>query len=90
MAKTRIPASSEAAILSRVIQGSKLTPKAARALRDLAFSEDDRKIMHELMVKNQQGKLSREEERTLDSYLRVGRFLDLLSAKAAGCLKSAS
>ncbi len=37
--------------------------------------------MHELAVKNQQGKLSPEEERELDSYVRIGRFLDLLSAK---------
>ena len=83
MPKTQTPASSEAAILSRVIQGSKLalSPEAARALRDLGFSEKDRKKMHELAVKNQQGKLSQQEERELDSYVRIGRFLDLLSAK---------
>jgi hypothetical protein len=90
MPKTQTPTSSEAAILSRVIQGSKLTlsPEAARALLDLGFSEEDRKKMHELAVKNQQGKLLPEEERELDSYVRIGRFLDLLSAKAAKSLKS--
>ena len=46
--------------------------------------------MHELIVKNQQGKLSEEEESELDSYVRIGRFLDLLSAKAAKTLKSVS
>ncbi len=82
MPKTETP-TSEAAILSRVIQGSKLalSPEAARALVDLGFAEEDRKKMHELAVKNQQGKLSQQEERELDSYVRVGRFLDLLSAK---------
>ena len=92
MPKTQTPTSSEAAILSRVIQGSKLTlsPEAARVLLDLGFSEEDKKKMHELAVQNQQGKLSQEEERELDSYVRIGRFLDLLSAKAAKSLKSVS
>jgi hypothetical protein len=90
MPKTQTPTSSEAAILARVIQGSKLTlpPEAARALLDLGFSEEDRKKMHELAVKNQQGRLSQNEELELDSYVRIGRFLDLLSAKAAKLLKS--
>jgi hypothetical protein len=90
MPKSQTPTSNEAAILSRVIQGSKLrlSPEAARALLDLGFTEEDRKKMHDLAVKNQQGKLSAEEERELDSYVRVGRFLDLLSAKAAKSLQS--
>ena len=80
MPKTQTPASSEAAILSRVIQGSKLalSPEAARALVDLNFSPKDRKKMHELAVKNQHGRLSHKEERELDSYIRIGRILDLL------------
>ena len=92
MPKTRTPSSSEAAILARVIRGSKLTrsPEAARALRDLGFPEKDRKKMHELAIKNQQGRLSQEEERELDNYVRIGRFLDLLSAQAAKSLKSVS
>jgi hypothetical protein len=89
MPKTQTPTSSEAAILSRVIQTSKLTlpPEAARALLDLNFSEEDKRTMHKLAVKNQQGRLSEDEERELDSYVRIGRFLDLLSAKAAKLLK---
>ncbi|MFL5241457.1 MAG: hypothetical protein ACJ8FY_05060 [Gemmataceae bacterium] len=90
MPKTQMPSITEAAILSRVIQSSKLTlsPEAAQALRDLRFTEEDRKKMHELAVKNQKGLLSPEEERELDSYVRVGRFLDLISAKAAKSLNS--
>jgi hypothetical protein len=90
MPKTQIPTSSEAAILSRVIQRSKLTlsPEAVRVLLDLGFPEGDRKKMHDLAAKNQQGRLSQEEERELDSYVRIGRLLDLLSAKAAKSLKS--
>jgi hypothetical protein len=90
MPKSQLPPSTEAAILARVIQGSKLThsPEAVRALRDLRFTEEDRKKMHELALKNQQGLLSVEEEQELDSYVRVGRFLDLVSAKAAKSLSS--
>jgi len=90
MPKSPTPTSSEAAILSRVIEGSRLTlpPDAARALLDLGFSEEDRKKMHELAVQNQQRRLSKDGERELDSYVRIGRFLDLLSAKAARLLKS--
>jgi hypothetical protein len=91
MPKIQTPKSNEAAILSRVIEGShfKMTPEAARALVFLGFSEIDKKKMHELAVKNQQGILSAEEESELDSYVRIGRFLDLLSAKAAKSLKAA-
>lgn len=89
MSKTQTK-SNEAAILSRVIEGSKLrlSPEAARVLLDLAFNKEDRKKMHELAVKNQKRRISQEEERELDSYIRIGRFLDLLSANAAKALKS--
>jgi hypothetical protein len=84
----KAPKTSEAAILSRVIQGSKLSlsPEAARVLGQLAFTKQDRKKMHELAVKNQKGSISQEEERELNSYIRIGRFLDLLAAKVAKAL----
>jgi hypothetical protein len=90
MPKPRVPVSSEAAILARVIQAHTptLPPEAARALIELRFTEEDRQRMHDLVVKNQQGMLSPEEEQELDSYVRVGRFLDLISAKARKSLKA--
>lgn len=90
MAKRQIPTSSEAAILARVIDGSKqrLTPEAARALLGLGFSDADRQKMHDLAVKNQRGKLSRNEKRELDNYVRIGRLLDLLSATASRALRA--
>lgn len=83
--------SAEAAILSRVIRPNQpaLSPEAAKALLDLRFADEDRRRMHELAVKNQQGTLSPEDERELDSYVRVGRLLDLLSAQARTALHSA-
>jgi len=70
----------EADILGRVLQedGGSL-PKALLAFR---FPQSDLDRMHELAVKNQEGKLSRAEQGELEAYCRVGRLLDLLSAKA--------
>jgi hypothetical protein len=74
----------EAAILSRVIQSDRdgLSLAAARAFLKLAFAAEDRQRMHQLAVKNQDGNLSPAEREELDGYVRVGRLLDLLAAKA--------
>jgi hypothetical protein len=79
----------EAAILARVIQpdNHNLPLAAARALLKFEFNMDDRQRMHDLAVKNQSGKLTSTEKRELDGYLRVGRLLDLLGAKARLSLK---
>lgn len=79
----------EAAILARVIQPEHddLPPAAARAFLKLAFTAEDRDRMHELAVKNQSGKLTEIETQEFNGYLRVGRFLDLLGAKARLSLK---
>jgi len=74
----------DAAILMRVIRPEQddLPAAAARALLKLTFTTEDRERMHELVVKNQDGALSRAEQRELDSYRRVGRLIDLLGARA--------
>jgi hypothetical protein len=56
----------------------------------MGFTEADRRRMHELAVKNQKGALTAKEERDLDSYVRIGRFLDLLGAKAMKALPKIS
>jgi hypothetical protein len=80
---------SEAAILARVIQPDRhnLPLAAARVILKFQFNSDDRERMHELATKNQDGKLSSIEQQELDGYLRVGRLLDLLGAKARLSLK---
>jgi hypothetical protein len=77
------PPNDEAAILTRVIRPGQddLSP-AARALLQFDFPAEDRERMHELAVKNQAGKLTAAERHELDGYLRIGRLLDLLGAKA--------
>ena len=88
MQLTELP-NHEAAILSRVIQPDHdgLDQAAARALLKLEFTADDRQRIHELAVKNQADELTAAERRELDDYLRVGRLLDLLGAKARLSLK---
>jgi hypothetical protein len=74
----------EATILSRVIQPDRepLTPEAARDLLVFHFPQRDLDRMHDLAVKNQADNLTEAEQRELEAYRRVGRLLDLLSAKA--------
>ena len=79
----------EDAILARVIQPDRddFPLAAARVLLKLEVGSDDRQRMHELAVKNQEGKLSSTERKELDGYLRIGRLIDLLSARARLSLK---
>jgi len=88
MQRTESP-NNEAAILSRVIRPDHdgLSPAGARAFLKLEFTAEDRQRMHELAVKNQADDLTAAERHELDDYLRVGRLLDLLAAKARLSLK---
>jgi hypothetical protein len=75
---------SEAAILERIIEPEK--PELNRALAEYLLSLDckpsDHARMNALSEKAQQGDLSSDEERELDSYLSMGHFLALLQSKA--------
>jgi hypothetical protein len=79
----------EASILGRVIkqEGRALSKSAARAMLTFHFPQSDLARMNELAAKNQEGKLSRVEQGELEAYLRIGRLLDLLSAKARLALR---
>jgi hypothetical protein len=81
--------SSDAAILERVIRPERadLAPEVARAVLAWEFPPEDRERMHQLAVKNQDGRLTKPEREQLDSYRRIGRLLDLLSAKARRSLR---
>lgn len=82
-------ASSEVAILSRVIRPdrSNLPAAAARAWLNMDFDPHDRERMHALAVKSQDGSLTPQEQIELDSYRRVGRLLDMMHSKARLSLK---
>jgi hypothetical protein len=87
---TTHPASAEAAILSRLVKPARadLLPEVAKALLELDFDQADRDRLHVLAVKGQEGTLTQAEQEELDSYRRIGYFVDLMRSKARISLKS--
>jgi hypothetical protein len=83
---------SEAEILEEILAdtGQSLTPEAARSLVSLKFSRAAKAQIRRLLRKNNQGRISPEERITLENYLRVGQFLDLLQARAKLLLAQSS
>lgn len=79
----------EAAIFGRVFVNGKQTlpPALARHLLGLRFAPEDEARMHELAAKNQAGRISPEELRELDSYIKVGDLVAILQSKARKALK---
>ena len=82
----------EAEIWNRAIQPDEggLAPEAARALLKLKLASADVERVNDLSAKARAGALSDGEERQLDSYLNVGRALELLKAKARASLRPAA
>jgi hypothetical protein len=81
--------SSDIAILRRILEpiGTALSAETAQTLLALVFPPADRERLHALLVKNQAGALTPAEQQEVESYLRVGRVLDLLHSKARQALK---
>ena len=84
MSHATLATSSEAAILSRVIDPSNGSwpPEAAHSILAIELPTDDRERLNELAAKARDGSLSREEMAELDNYRHVGRLLELMKAKA--------
>ncbi len=89
MATAQEIASTDAAILSRLIRPEQddLSAEAAQALLKLRFNAADLARLHHLVTKNQDGLLTSEEQSELESYLRIGSFVDLMQSKARRSLK---
>ena len=82
---------SDADVLEHVfspVEGG-LDPDAARAILELKFDKDATKRIRQLLQKNNRGTISAEERITLEKFLRVGKFIDLMHAKARLSLKEA-
>jgi hypothetical protein len=79
-------ATAEAAILNRLVKPD-LPLEVAQALLQIDLDKQDRDRMHELAVKNQEGGLTPDEQEELDSYRRVGYFVDLIRSRARLVLK---
>lgn len=66
-----------------------MDPQAARALLRIRFNREATKLINQLLRKNQRGTISAEERLVLDKYVRMGKFIDVLQAKARKALKEA-
>jgi hypothetical protein len=66
---------------------SAFTPELARYLLGLHFSDEENTKMHDLAVKNQEGRISSEELQELDGYIMAGDLLAILQSKARMTLK---
>jgi hypothetical protein len=74
----------DSAILSAVVapQSPTLAPDVAKALLAWQFNASETERMRELADKNRQESLTDLEREELESFLRVGEFLNLVHAKA--------
>jgi hypothetical protein len=83
-AMSRTTTITEANILDQIVSAkeTKLRPDVARAFLQYDFDASTRKRIRQLLRKNNRGTISPTERLTLEKYVRVGQFLDLLHAKA--------
>ncbi len=89
MATDTVSLTSDTAILSHLTwpDDDALSPAAAEGWLAIRFDKQQLDRMHELVTKNQDGKLTAKEKRELDNYRRVGFLLDLMHSKARLFLK---
>jgi hypothetical protein len=85
-----IDSQAESAILERAVTAENefWSPEAARAMLSFKLSEGDLRRADELAGKAGAGTLTDEERSVLESYLRVGRLIEFMKAKALLSLKA--
>ena len=78
------------AILERAItaDNESWSPDAARAILAFGLAAVDLRRADELAAKSRSGSLTDQERQILDHYLRVGRLVEFMKAKALLSLKS--
>ena len=89
--KTAAP-NTEAAILARLIQmgEEELSRGAAEYLLSIHFDDRDTARMNELSELAQQGKLTKDDQAELDSYIHVGNLIATMQSKARRALQRAA
>jgi Ran GTPase-activating protein (RanGAP) involved in mRNA processing and transport len=82
--------SSEAAILSRVIQpdSADWSRAASEAILGIGFNETDREQMSALLEKAKTGDLTNEESEALEHYRHIGKLLELMKSRARRSLQT--
>jgi len=80
----------EAEVLNQLVTAEQpgFSTEAARAILGLRFSPVAISRMNELAERNRQGTLSEADRGALETYLRVGHFLNVVQAKARVCLSA--
>lgn len=86
------PIITEADILEEVVAPdiANLSPEAARSLLGFKFTKPATRRIRQLLRRNNQGTITATERLTLERFLRVGQFLDLVQAKARLSLQQAA
>jgi hypothetical protein len=81
----------EAEILERIVapQNGNMSPEAARVVLGFKFDRNTTKQIRQLLQKNNRGTISASERLMLERFLRVGKFIDILHAKARLSLQDA-
>lgn len=89
---SNIPSVTEADIMTKVIAPDRpgISEDVARSFLKLRFDGETRKEIRRFLEKNNRGTITADERLTLEKYLRVGQFLDLLQAKARLSLQHAA
>src|SRR5580692_10647585 len=67
-----------------------MTPALARHVLKVGFSDADKARMHELAVKNSEGRITPSELEELDIFVNVGDLLGILQSRARIFLKKNS
>jgi uncharacterized protein YnzC (UPF0291/DUF896 family) len=82
----------DADIFARVVrpESGNFSQEISRLVLTLKFEAEDIGRMNELAEKNNRGVLSETERQEMETYLRVGNFLNLLHAKARQSLHNLS
>jgi hypothetical protein len=80
----------ESAILERAITADNefWSPEAARAILAFKLAAADLRRADELAAKARDGSMTDQEKQNLENYLRVGRLVEFMKAKALLSLKS--
>ncbi len=89
MATHTASSTSDTAILSHLTwpDDDALSLAAAEGWLAVRFDKGQLERMHQLVTKNQEGKLTAKEKHELENYRRVGFLLDLMHSKARRALK---
>ena len=85
-----IIAEAETAILERAMtaDNESWSPEAARAILAFKLADADLSRADQLAAKARNGSITEEERRKLENYLRIGRLIEFMKAKALLSLKA--